>query len=135
MNDKIRIMLLGIVFGLLLSLIGFSDWAQINAMFRFADLRLVLTFAVAVGVGAVGFTLLEARKAGPRKPFHRGTIPGAVLFGAGWALTGACPSIVLVQLGEGQLAALITLVGIVIGSQIYTRVNQKVLHVPVDSCA
>ena len=46
-----------------------------------------------------------------------------VLFGLGWALTGGCPAAPLVQLGEGKLAALATMVGIAVGTTVYRRVH------------
>ena len=59
---------------------------------------------------------------------------GGVLFGAGWALTGACPSIALVQLGEGKLGALVTLVGIFAGNALYAAVHERYFRFSVGSC-
>jgi uncharacterized membrane protein YedE/YeeE len=65
---------------------------------------------------------------------HAGTLIGGILFGVGWALTGACPSIALVQLGEGQLPAIFTLVGIVIGNFLYSVVHQRYLKWDTQNC-
>lgn len=117
---------LGIAFGFALSFIGFSDWGEVHRMFTFQDLRLVLVFGGAVTVNAIALNLLvkDARRVHP-KPLHRGTIIGGVLFGLGWALCGACPSIVLVQLGEGQVPALATLVGVLAGTSLYGAVHAR----------
>jgi uncharacterized membrane protein YedE/YeeE len=68
------------------------------------------------------------------RPIHRGTLLGGVLFGAGWALSGACPSIALVQLGEGQLAAAFTLAGIFTGNGLYAVARERYLHWDTGSC-
>lgn len=69
------------------------------------ELRLVTAFAGAVALAGLGFLALARRDAIPRRPGGRTTVPGALLFGVGWAVTGGCPAAVLVQLGEGRLAA------------------------------
>lgn len=115
----------GALLGGAVSAVGFTDWGELHRMFTFSDARLLFTFAGAVGLAAVGFAI-HCRGAGmPRRPLVRGTIPGAVLFGAGWAISGGCPAATLAQLGEGKLAALVTLgatlVGIAIGQRVKAR--------------
>ena len=110
--------LFGLALGFVLSEAGFSDYAELHRMFTFQDLRLLFTFAGAVAVAMAGFALLCRRDVLPLRPIHRGTIAGGVLFGAGWALCGACPAIALVQIGEGRAAALATAAGI--GGGIWT---------------
>jgi uncharacterized membrane protein YedE/YeeE len=105
---------LGVVFGFALTRIGFGDFGEVNRMFTFQDLRLLLTFAGAVAIAAVLSALVLPRPA-PVRPLHRGILPGAALFGIGWAISGGCPAIPLVQLGSGYLPALGTLAGIVVG--------------------
>lgn len=116
----------GILFGGAVSAAGFTDYGQIHRMFTFADLRLLLTFAGAVVLAGVGFAI-HCRGAGmPRRPIMRGTIPGAFLFGVGWAISGGCPGSVLAQIGEGKLAALVTLAAILAGTFIGQRLKGKV---------
>jgi hypothetical protein len=102
---------LGVAFGFCLSRIGFTSWDEVHAMFTFSDLRLVIAFGTAVALLSVGWVVVRRlRPSDPAfspRPIHKGTLVGGVLFGAGWALTGACPSIALVQLGEGKLGALV----------------------------
>lgn len=102
----------GLALGYVLSRAGFTDWNEVHRMFTFADLRLTMAFACAVTLAAIGFRL--HKKAEPNR-MHAGLIPGGILFGAGWALTGACPSAAFVQVGEGQLPAIVTCVGIFCG--------------------
>ena len=53
----------------------------------------------------------------------------------GWALTGACPSITMVQLGEGQLAAVWTLGGVFVGNWLYSVVHQRYFRWELGSIA
>ena len=128
---------LGAAFGLALSLIGFGSWDQVHAMFTFADLRLTLTFGFAVALLSLAFWgLRRARGLAPlHRPIHRGTVPGALLFGVGWAISGACPSIAFVQLGQGQLGALATIAGIFAGNYLFALINARFLRVPAESCS
>jgi uncharacterized membrane protein YedE/YeeE len=129
---------LGACMGFALSHIGFSSWDEVHAMFVFGDLRMLLAFMLAVVVLAVAYQVLLRVKPGfmtmAARPLHKGTLAGGALFGAGWALTGACPSIALVQLGEGQLAALVTLAGIFAGNYLYAVVHERYLRWDVGSC-
>lgn len=115
----------GLVFGFMLSRMGFSNFEQVHRMFLFEDLRLFLTFCTGVGLSALGFALLSKKSDFPVRPFHPGTVIGGALFGVGWALTGACPSILLVQIGEGRIAALLTLLGAVAGMLVYPAVHRR----------
>ncbi len=123
----------GLAFGYTLSNIGFGDYAELNAMFTFQDLRMLLSFAGAVAVAMVlTFAFLRRRTPGPA--FHAGVVPGALLFGAGWAISGGCPSIPLVQLGAGYLPAVVSLSGIAVGMWLFRRVNSRFLHIDSGSC-
>jgi uncharacterized membrane protein YedE/YeeE len=62
-------------------------------------------------------------------------LAGGALFGVGWALSGACPSIALVQLGEGQLGALVTLAGIFLGNLAYSAIHDRYFRWSTQSCA
>jgi len=130
-------MFVGVMFGFALSRIGFASWDEVHAMFTFASLRLTLAFATAVAVMAVAWLVIARFRGGVGglRQFHPGTIPGGILFGVGWALTGACPSIALVQLGEGQLAALYTLGGIVLGNYLYSLVHERYFRWTTVGCA
>ena len=111
----------GLSLGLVLSLGGLTEFAQIHSLFILQNTPLLLVFAGAIGISMTGFMLIKKSHKTPGKPFTRGTIPGSILFGVGWAITGACPSIALVQVGEGQLAALMTVAGILAGVWMYRR--------------
>lgn len=137
MNVGIRSLLLGVFFGAALSRIGFPSWDEVHKMFAFQDLRLTLTFAVAVVTLALSWQVWKRFaevRVSPR-PIHKGTVPGGILFGAGWALCGACPSIAFVQLGQGQLGALVAIAGMFAGNALFAVVNGRIVNIPANSCA
>jgi uncharacterized membrane protein YedE/YeeE len=120
MKNKLIYLLLGTLFGFALVKARASDYDAIINMFRLTDFHLVGVIGVAIGVGFVGMHLRFNKKI-PLKKFHRGIVPGAILFGIGWGLSGSCPGTSLAQLGEGKLVALFTLAGMLIGTYLYLR--------------
>jgi len=130
----VRYAIYGLLFGFVLSRIGFSSFDEVHKMFVFADLRLLFTFAGSVAVLAVAYGLLARAANPPERPLHKGSVVGGLLFGAGWALTGACPAIVMVQLGEGQLIAVATFAGILVGTWFYPKVHARYFRWDVGSC-
>ncbi len=137
LRQSLASLAVGLPFGFFLSRIGFASWDEVHAMFTFSSLRLTLAFATAVTLLALGWIAI-ARLTGaswPARTVHPGTVAGGVLFGAGWALSGACPSIALVQLGEGQLGALWTLVGIFVGNYLYSVIHDRYFRWSVKACA
>ncbi len=124
----------GLLLGFILSRTGFSDYGELHKMLTFTDFRMFLTFAAGVALSMGGFFALTKVSATPRRPFHPGTVIGGVLFGVGWALTGACPAIVMVQLGEGQLLGAATLVGIVAGVVVYPLVHRRFFRWNMGTC-
>jgi uncharacterized membrane protein YedE/YeeE len=123
---------LGVAMGFGLSRIGFSDYGEVHRMFTFQNFRLLLTFMGAVALILLGTWLVGGAR--ERRPPHKGTAVGGILFGVGWALTGACPSIAVVQLGEGRLPALLTLAGILAGTLLYPRVHRRFFRWDSGSC-
>lgn len=137
MNLGLRSLIAGATLGGVLSLLGFASWDEVHAMFTLDDFRLMLTFGAAVAILLPVFAFLTRRRGlevTPR-PYHRGSIAGGVLFGVGWAVCGACPGIVFVQLGQGQLGGLATLAGIFAGNLAFGVLNERFFRVPSASCA
>ena len=132
--NHLRVAVLGAALGFGLSSIGFSDWGEVHRMFVFSDLRLFLTFIGGVTLTMVGFLLASRGMRLAPRPMHPGVVPGGILFGVGWALTGACPSIMLVQIGEGQLQAVWTLAGVVLGTAAYPRIHRRLFRWDPGSC-
>lgn len=125
----------GALMGVVLSGTGFADATQVRAMFLLQDLRLLLTFA---GAAALMAGVRAIRLGGLRPSAQRpvpGALVGAVIFGAGWALSTACPAAALTMLGGGAVGAAWLLVGMVAGTWAYRQVHRRFFRWPAPSCA
>jgi uncharacterized membrane protein YedE/YeeE len=122
----------GIVFGLALAKGEAISWYRIQEMFRFESFHMFGIFMTAVPVGAISIYLLTnfgvktlegdiIEK--PVKHFHPGIIIGGLIFGFGWALTGACPGPLYVQIGAGSYATIATLVAALLGTWTFGRIQ------------
>ncbi|MFM9368815.1 YeeE/YedE thiosulfate transporter family protein [Streptomyces sp. Da 82-17] len=122
----------GLALGYTVSRIGFGDYAELNRMFTFQDLRMFFTFAGAVGLIICAFALLRVRRTPGR--IHAGVVPGAVLFGTGWAISGGCPAIPIIQVAGGYVPALVTILGVVVGIRLCRWANGRYFHLDRGSC-
>jgi len=127
-------LVLGTIFGFALSRSGATEYDLINQMFTGQNLTVVYLIGSAVVIAALGMQVL--RLMGNRtlagveikvhqKPLYWGNVVGGLVFGVGWALSGACPGTVLGQLGEGKALALFTVAGLIAGTYIYTLLVEK----------
>ena len=119
--------LLGVVFGFVLSRSGAGDYDYIQGMFLFERFQLYGIIGTAVVVTSVGLWLIKRRgrtMAGApiaieRKSLNRGTVVGGVLFGVGWSITGMCPGPMFVNIGEGKVYAVAALAGALTGAALF----------------
>ena len=122
-------LLVGLVFGVVLSWSGMSDPDVIRGALLFEESYLFLFFASAVIVASVGVRLLRGRRSLLTReridwrstPVQRRHIAGSVLFGTGWALADACPGPIATQLGQGIVWSLFTLAGVMAGIWVFLR--------------
>ena len=127
-------LVLGVIFGLILSRSGAADYNFIQAMFLFTNLQLYGIIGAAVLVAAPGVWLIKKRGRtllGRKieielKPLHRGNVTGGVLFGIGWSLAGMCPGPILVNIGEGKIYALAALAGALAGAGVFGTIYQRI---------
>ena len=116
--------LMGTIFGFVLSRAGAADYNFIQGMFLFEEFQLYGIIGTAVVVTAPGLWLLKRHGKTlqgsaleiEQKPGHRGNVYGGLLFGVGWSITGMCPGPILVNIGEGKLYALAALAGTLVGA-------------------
>ena len=55
-------------------------------------------------------------------------IIGGSIFGLGWALTGACPGPMFVNIGYGYIAMIIVVIGALAGTYLYGLIKDKLPH-------
>lgn len=130
-------MILGTFFGIILTKSEVISWFRIQSMFNFEEAHMYLIIGSAVITGAVSVKILKAFKLKSLtkeelnftgKIYNHGFIWGSLIFGIGWAITGACPGPIFAQVGAGDYPALITLAGALIGSFAYQTSKSKLPH-------
>ena len=132
---------LGAIFGFVLSRSGAADYNYVQGMFLFTNFQLYGIIGTAVVLTAPGIWLIKRYgRTAFGKPIeielkgqHRGTVLGGVFFGVGWSMAGMCPGPIFVNIGEGKLYAVAALAGALVGAwlfgAVYTRV-QEPLRLP-----
>ncbi|GKT12842.1 MAG: hypothetical protein ISEC1_P1825 [Thiomicrorhabdus sp.] len=128
-------LLLGSLFGFLMSRAGATTFDYHAALFLFEDLQLLKVFGTAVTVGVIGVLLLKKYQVSAvvtgqpinfiTKPYKQGLAAGALIFGIGWGLTASCPGSVPIMIGEGKVGAYFTLIGLVLGTLVYGMIQSK----------
>jgi uncharacterized membrane protein YedE/YeeE len=132
---RLRFLLLGAYFGLVLAKAQVISWYKIRNMFYFREPDLYLIIGSAICVGAVSIALIRRFHprtfsgeplAIPGKELTRGTWMGGFLFGLGWFITGTCPGPIYAQIGAGELWAFFTLAGALLGAYLYARLKPRI---------
>jgi uncharacterized membrane protein YedE/YeeE len=129
----LKYIIAGAVFGLALTKGEAISWFRIIEMFRFENFQMFGIFMTAIPTGALSLLLIKKLKLKtisgeqvdmPKKEYHHGTIIGGLIFGFGWALTGACPGPLYVQIGAGCTVAIATLLSAIAGTWVFGRVQK-----------
>jgi hypothetical protein len=135
-------LILGTIFGFVLSRSGAADYGVVQGMFLFQGFQLYGIIGTAVLLTAPGVWLIRTRGRTvfgtpvqiELKGLTRGTLAGSLLFGIGWSITGMCPGPILVNIGEGKVYALAALAGALTGAALfgafYRRLQSPRVGVP-----
>lgn len=135
---NIKLLILGILFGIVLSKAEIISWYRIYEMFKFQSFHMYGIIGSAV---VISFFLMQLFKKGiikdeagnkikieeKEKDFKR-TFFGGIIFGLGWALSGACAAPLFALLGYSFLPAFIVLIGAIIGAFVFGLVSKKLLN-------
>jgi uncharacterized membrane protein YedE/YeeE len=125
--------LLGTMFGFVLSRSGAADYNYIQSMFLFRSFQLYGIIGTAIAITAPGLWLIKRRGRTALgkplkielKPEHPGNVAGGFLFGIGWSMAGMCPGPILVNIGEGKIYALAALAGALVGAAVLGGFYQR----------
>jgi hypothetical protein len=134
----IKFLILGIVFGIVMAKSEAISWFRIQEMFRFQAFHMYGIIGTAVVLGVTGVALIKKFKI---RDFHGNPILfhpkeksvvryllGGIIFGLGWALSGACPGPMVVNIGYGVLSMLIVFLFALLGTYLYAIIKSKLLH-------
>ncbi|KMQ59972.1 transporter [Chryseobacterium angstadtii] len=134
---NIKYLLAGIIFGIIFVKSEVISWFRIQEMFRLQSFHMYGIIGSAVIVGIISVWLIKKLNIKtiygesihiPSKKFSKGQIYGGLIFGFGWAITGACPGPLFAQIGTGALAVSVTLLSAVAGTWVYGYFRDKLPH-------
>jgi len=136
-TSNIKYAVVGILFGIVFVKAEVISWYRIQEMFRLHSFHMYGVIGTAVMVGLISVwiirkfnikTLQNEVVVFQEKKFSWGNITGGLMFGLGWAITGACPGPLFAQIGSGFLVVVVTLLSAIGGTWVYGLVREKLPH-------
>jgi len=133
----IKYLLVGALLGIIFVKAEIISWFRIQEMFRLQSFHMYGVIGSAVMIAALSVFLIKKFNIktiyGEKiefvpKPFQKGQIFGGLLFGLGWAITGACPGPLFTQIGTGASVILVTLISAILGTWFYGLIREKLPH-------
>lgn len=135
---SVKYIIAGIFFGIVMTKSEAISWYRIQEMFRFQSFHMYGIIGTAVLLGIISIWLIKRFKLKDtegipivfkdKEHSYVRYIIGGVIFGLGWALTGACPGPMFVNLGYGYLAMGVVIVGALGGTYLYGVLKDKLPH-------
>ncbi|TWI97533.1 hypothetical protein JN11_03352 [Mucilaginibacter frigoritolerans] len=134
---NIKFLILGILFGIILVKSQVISWFRIQEMFRLQAFHMYGIIGSAIIVGMISIFIIKKLQLKtihhesiviPKKKFHWGNVYGGLIFGLGWAITGACPGPLFAQIGSGFMVISITLLSAIAGTWFYGLIQKKLPH-------
>lgn len=132
-----KYLLVGLAFGIVFVKAEIISWFRIQEMFRLQSFHMYGVIGSAIVVGIISVWLIkkfkiktlqgEQIKFHP-KTFNKGQVYGGLIFGFGWAITGACPGPLFAQIGTGAWVIVVTLLSAVAGTWVYGYFREKLPH-------
>ncbi len=135
--SNFKYIIVGILFGIVFVKAEIISWYRIQEMFKLQSFHMYGVIGSAVAVGVVSIWLIKKFNIKTidgeeikfhQKGFNKGQIYGGLLFGLGWAITGACPGPLFAQIGSGTTVVLITLLSAIAGTWFYGLIREKLPH-------
>lgn len=136
-HHNIKYLIVGILFGIVFVKAEIISWFRIQEMFRLQSFHMYGVIGSAVFVGMVSVWIIkkfniktisgDPIKIMPKK-FNKGQIFGGLIFGFGWAITGACPGPLFAQIGTGASVIIVTLLSAVAGTWVYGYFRDQLPH-------
>ncbi len=128
----------GIVFGIVLIKSEVASWFRIYEMFQFDSFHMYGVIGSAVIFGIILTQVIKRMKIKSidkqdlvfvDKDFMpKRYIFGGIIFGLGWALTGACPGPMFALFGAGYYSILIAIIFAILGTLTYGIIKDKLPH-------
>ncbi|WP_266206193.1 DUF6691 family protein [Pontibacter kalidii] len=134
----LKFILAGILFGIVMSKSEAISWFRIQEMFRFQSFHMYGLMGTALTLGIITTYVIKKYKLRdyqgnpiiftPKEMSVPRYLIGGIIFGLGWALTGACPGPMFVNIGLQYWAILIAVVGAIAGTYLYGAIKDRLPH-------
>ena len=133
----VKYLIMGIIFGIILIKSEVISWYRIQEMFRLQSFHMFGVIGSAVITGIISILIIKKFQIKtirgeqillPKKEFSKGQIYGGLIFGFGWAITGACPGPLFAQIGSGFSVIIVTLLSAIAGTWFYGLFKEKLPH-------
>jgi len=134
----IKYLLVGFLFGIVLTKSEAVSWYRIYEMFRFESFHMFGIITVAIITGIIGIQIIKRSKINDIKgdPIvipdkEKGSFRywvGGLFFGLGWALVGSCPGPIFILIGAGFFPVVLILLGALIGTFLYGVLKDRLPH-------
>jgi uncharacterized membrane protein YedE/YeeE len=134
----LKFLLLGILFGIVMTKSEALSWYRIQEMFRFQSFHMYGIIGTAVTLGVMGVALIKKYKlrdfqGNPIQFFPKDKafiryIVGGSIFGFGWAMTGACPGPIVVNIGYGYMSMIVVFIFAILGTYLYAVIKDRLPH-------
>lgn len=134
----LKFLIAGILFGIIMAKSEAMSWYRIQEMFRFHSFHMYGIIGTAVTFGIIGIAIIKKFnikdfQGNPIQfqPKEKGIIRyivGGTIFGLGWALSGACPGPIVVNIGYGVFSFSIVLLFAILGTYLYGVLKSKLPH-------
>jgi uncharacterized membrane protein YedE/YeeE len=134
---NLKYLLFGTVFGIILFKAEVISWFRIQEMFHFQSFHMYGIIGSAVATGMISIMIIKKKNIKTlsgevieifQKDYTKGTIIGGVMFGLGWAFTGACPGPLFALVGAGYWSIGIALASAILGVYLYGAFKSKLPH-------
>lgn len=134
---NLKYLVVGTIFGILFTKAEVISWFRIQEMFRLQSFHMFGIIGSAVFVGMISVFIIKKFNIKTihgepivfhKKTFNKGQIYGGLMFGFGWAITGACPGPLFAQIGTGATVVAITLLSAIAGTWVYGKFRDKLPH-------
>jgi uncharacterized protein len=135
--SNLKYLFVGLAFGIVFVKAEIISWFRIQEMFRLQSFHMYGVIGSAVVVGMISGALIKKFKIktihGEKiefhpKTFNKGQVIGGLIFGLGWAITGACPGPLYAQIGAGASVIIVTLLSAIAGTWLYGYFRDKLPH-------
>lgn len=134
----IKYLMVGILFGIILTKAEVISWYRIYEMFRFQSFHMYGIIGSAILVGILFIQWIKRKniksiygqeiQIPPKKLGIPRYLIGGMIFGLGWAMAGACPGPMFILVGNGFLVMLVAIGAAVLGTYTYGLVKNKLPH-------